>query len=63
MLVTICRKLGGAGAIGRAEMNYVYPSEPLCARFGVERDRDYLDGFCILRKYRGRVLRTGCVID
>jgi hypothetical protein len=62
-MVTARAKRGGVGAIGRAKMNFVHPSEPLRTRFGVGRDRDYLDGFCILRKDRGRVSRTGRVTN
>ena len=62
-MVTIRRKLGSVGVIGSAKMNFVHPSEPLCARFGVQWDHDYLEGFCILCKDREIVLRTGHVID
>ena len=62
-MVTTRRKLGGVGAIGRAKMNCLHPSQTLRDRYGVGRDRDYIDGLCILRADLGKVSRGGRIVN
>lgn len=53
----------GIGAIGKAKLKLLHPSEPLRERFGVAFDRDSLEGLTIERRDEGKVSRRGRVID
>jgi hypothetical protein len=61
MIVTTCQKLGGVGAIGRAKMNCLHPSQTLRDQYNVGRDWDYIDGLCIIRADLRRVSRGGAL--
>jgi hypothetical protein len=53
----------GVGAIGRANMNCLHPSQTLRDRYSVGRDLDYIDGLCILRADLGKVSRGGRIVN
>ena len=57
------RKLGGIGAVGKAKMKALHPSEPLRIKYGTAYERDYLDALKILRLDKGKVAARGRVID
>lgn len=44
-------------------MNCLHPSQTLRDRYGVGRDRDYIDGLCILRADLGKVSRGGRIVN
>ena len=53
----------GIGAIGKAKLVELHPSEELKKKYGTAFDRDYLHGLVIQRKDRGKVSKRGRVID
>ena len=57
------RKLGGVGAVGRARIKQLHPSEPLRTKYGSDYDREYLDDLEIIRSDKGRVTRRGKIVD
>ena len=62
-MVTTRRKLGGVGAIGRAKMNCLHPSQTLRNRYGVGHDRDFIDGLCIICAELEKVSRGGRIVN
>ena len=57
------RKLGGVGAVGKAKMKALHPSEPLHIKYGTGYERDYLDALEILRSDKGKVSARGKIVD
>ncbi len=57
------RKLGGVGAVGKAKMKSLHPSEPLRIKYGTGYERDYLDALEILRSDKGKVSARGKIVD
>ena len=57
------RKLGDIGAVGKAKMKALHPSEPLRIKYGTAYERDYLDALEIVRSDKGKVTARGKVVD
>jgi hypothetical protein len=57
------RKLGGVGAIGKAKMKSLHPSQPLHKKYGTAYNYKYLDGLKILCGDKGKVSKKGRIVD
>jgi hypothetical protein len=57
------RNLGGIGAVEKAKMKALQPSEPLCIKYGMAYEWDYLDAFEILCSDKGKVSTRGKIVD
>jgi hypothetical protein len=57
------RKLGSVGAIGKAKMKSLYPSQPLHEKYGMAYDCKYLNGLEILCGNKGSVSKKGRIVD
>ena len=62
-MVTTRQKLDGVEAIGRAKMNCLHPSQTLRDQYSVGRDRDYIDGLCIIHADLGKVSGGGHIVN
>jgi hypothetical protein len=57
------QKFGGIGAIGKAKMKSLHPSQPLRKKYGMAYNCKYLDRLVILCGDKGGVSRKGCIVD